>query len=41
MWNATALSLYLEHEDESAPDDPDDADPDDAGASQCPVDLPR
>lgn len=34
MWNATAQSLYLDHEDESAPDEAD-------GASQCPVDLPR
>ena len=35
MWNATALSLYLDHGDESAPD-PDDA----VGARDCPVELP-
>ena len=36
MWNATAQRLYLDHGEESAPDGAEDA-----GASECPVDLPR
>jgi hypothetical protein len=40
MWNATALSLYLEHAGERALDEAD-READEAAASACPVDLPR